>query len=77
MKSGSNKPCNVCHVYHKHCANLIRNLTETFEINCSRICRCTSYDHLRLAFLRNAEYLIIINKTIIINTVRYDIEILT
>ena len=48
MKSGCYQTCDVCHIYHKNCANLICNLTETLEIDCSRICRCTGYDELRL-----------------------------
>ena len=77
VKSGCYQTCDVCHIYHKDCANLICDLTEALEINRSRICRCTSYDHLWLAFLCDAEHLIIIDKSFVVDTVRYDVEILT
>lgn len=52
-------------------------LTETLEINGSCISRCTCNDHLRMTFFCKALHLIIINKPLIIHTIRNNMEIST
>ena len=48
MKSCCHKSCNVSHINHQYCPNLICNLTELLEINGSCISGCTGNDHFGL-----------------------------
>ena len=75
MKSCCHETCNVCHIYKKDCANFVSDLPKFLEIDRSCICGGTCDDHLRLALLCDRHNIIIVDHTVIIHAVRYNIEI--
>ena len=75
MKSCRNKSCDMCHIDHKYCINFICDLTELLEIDRAGISRCSGDDHLRLALQSDLSYLIIIDKSLFINSVRNYVKI--
>jgi len=77
MKSGCHKTCDVSHIYHKYCANFVRYFTEFLEINGSGISTCTCDNHFGLALQCDFTKLVVIDESVIIYTVRYDVEIFT
>ena len=76
MKTGSHKTGDMCNINHQDCIDLICNLSESLEIDCSAVCTGTCYNQFWLTFKGNSFYFIIINKTFFIDTVRYAMEIL-
>ena len=74
MKSCCYQSCNVCHIYHEVCAAFICDVTETCKINGSCISTCACDDHFRFALHSDLFYFIIIDKAVIVYTVRYDVE---
>src|SRR3989344_380447 len=48
-----NKTSEMCHVYHKHRASFVGNLSHTFEINMPWICAITNEENQRLYFQRH------------------------
>ena len=77
MKSGSYQSCDVRHIYHEYRIYLVCDFTEFLEINRARICRGTCNNHLWLAFQCNLSYFIIVNKSLIVDSIRYHMEIRT
>ena len=75
MKSCCHKSCNMCHINHEHCTTCVCDLTEFLEINSSRISGCSCNDHFRFTFHCNLFHFIIINKSLIIDTIWYYMEI--
>ena len=69
--------CDVRHIYHKHRIHFICDLTEFLKVNGTCICRCTCNNHLWLAFQCNLSYFIIVNKSLIVDSIRYHMEIRT
>ena len=77
VKSCSYKTCDVSHIYHKDCTNLISDLTELLEIYLSCVSRSTCNYKLWTCFLSNSKDIIIVDSSFIIYTVRNCLEILT
>ena len=77
MHACCNQTGNVCHVNHQICSNRLCNFCQLREINDSWICTCTCNNHLRLVFLCQSSYLVIINGFIIAQTIGNEVEILT
>ena len=77
MLSCCNKTSDMSHIYHEVSANLICNLAETLEINRSRISTCTCNDQLRLCLHCDLFELVIVDKSVVIYSVRNNVEIQT
>jgi hypothetical protein len=78
MKSCGNETCDVRHIYHKVCADLVSDLTELCEINNSGICACACNDELGLALKRGCADLIVVDKSrISLYAIGNDVEIFT
>ena len=75
MITGSNQSCDMSHIYHQISTNFICNFTKSFEINLTAVSTCTGNNHFRFALFGNALYFVIINKSCVIHTVRYDVII--
>ena len=73
MKSCCNKTCNVCHIYEKISSNFFCDICKNIKTDLSRISRSSCYDHLRFAFMCKLSDLIVIQNTVIIDIVRYEI----
>ena len=76
MKTCCHQTCDVRHIHHQHCTDLIGNLSEFLEINRSGICGGSCNNHLRLCFQCDLTKLIIIDKSVVIDTVGNNLEIL-
>ena len=75
MITACHKTCDVSHIYHQVSAYHIRDLTEALEIDLARICACTRDDELGIALLRDALHLVVIDETVVIDTVRNDVKV--
>ena len=78
MNACGNKTCDVRHIYHKVCANLLSDSRELLEIDDSGICRSTRKDKLRLALEGKTSYLLVVDNVLGLgNTVGNDVPVLT
>ena len=75
VNAGSYQTCDMCHVYHQESSYFICDLTETFKINLTAVSTCSCDDHFRFTLFRDALYFIIIDKSCVIYSVRYDMII--
>ncbi len=74
------QPCrhksgNMRHIHHQNRADLISHLAELLKINRARISRRARNNHLRLIGKRKLPHLIIIQKTVVIDTIRNNVKI--
>ena len=77
MKSRRHKTGNVRHVDHQDSTDLVAYFPESLKVNCSGICACACYNHLRLTFQRQFAHPVIIEETVVVNTIWYYIKIFT
>ena len=75
MKSCCHQTCNMCHINHQVSTAFICDLTEPLKINDSGISAGSCHDQLRLILHRQLLDLIIIDIALIIDTIRYNVEI--
>ena len=75
VKSCCDKSCDMCHINHENCTDLIRYLTEPLEIYCSGISARTCDDKLRAALLCYCKYIIIVYVSVLINSVRNNVKV--
>ena len=61
--------CDVCHIYHEVCTNLVCNLAETLKVDLSCVCTCTCKDQFWLVLNCQTLYLVVIEEAFIVNTV--------
>ena len=61
MDAAGDQTRDMGHIYHQVSADLVGDLTETLEVNDTRISGRAADDHLRLAFLRGLKHLIIVD----------------
>ena len=65
----------VRHIHHQVSTHLVGNLTEPLEINGSGVSAGSGDDHLRLALLRDTQDFIVIQHTIVVDSVRNHVKI--
>ena len=75
MKSRRNQTGDVRHVNHEHSTAGVRDLTEFLKVDRARVGTGTGNDHLRLALKGNLHHLVVIDESLVIYTVRYDMKI--
>ena len=75
MKSCCHKSCNMRHIDHEHCTTCVCDLTESLEINGSRISGCPCNDHFWFTFHCKLFHFIIINESLVIDTIWYYMKI--
>ena len=75
MKTCCHKSCNMSHIYHQYRTDFISYFTEFLEINGTCISARSGNDHFRLARKSLFAHSVIIQESIVIHTVRYDMEI--
>ena len=75
MKSCRHKTCYMCHIDHKKRAACVRDLTELLKVDRARVGTGTGNDHLRLALEGNLHHLVVIDESLVVHTVRYDMKI--
>ncbi|MNI48833.1 hypothetical protein D3C73_1034170 [compost metagenome] len=62
MKACSDQSGDMGHIHHEQCAYIVRNRTESFKINYTRIRACSGYDQFRTVFEGCLAHFIIINQ---------------
>ena len=75
MKSRRNQTSNVRHVNHEHGTAGVRDLTEFLKVDRARVGTGTCNNHLRLALEGNLHHLVVIDESLVVHTVRYDMKI--
>ena len=75
MLSRCHQTCNMGHIHHQIGAYLVRNLTEALKVNGSCIGAGSRHDQLWLRFPGLALYLVIVNESLIVYAVGYNIKI--
>ena len=70
-----NKACDMRHVHHKNGSDFVCNLTELLKVNGSCISACPCNDQFWAALLCYAEHLIIVEESLVIDTVRHAVVI--
>ena len=73
VKSCCNKTCNVCHIYEKISSNFFCDICKNIKTDLSWISRSSCYDHLWFSFTCKLSDCIVIQNTVIIDIVRYEI----
>ena len=77
MLSCCHQTCDMGHIHHQIRAYLICNLTEALKINGSGIGAGSRHDQLWLRFPGLALYLVIVNESLIVYAVGYNVKIQT
>ena len=75
METSCYKTCDVSHVHHKDRSYRVCNLTESLEVNHTRICGGTCDDKLWLAFRGNPCNFVIVDESVLFYTIRNDVEV--
>ena len=65
----------VRHIHHQVSAHLVRHLAEALEINGSGVCAGSCDNHFRSALLRDTQDFIVIQHTIVVDSVRNHVKI--
>ena len=65
----------MSHIHHQMRTGLICNLTEPLKINGAAICAGTGNDQLGMGFHRLLFQLVIVNKSLVVDSIGNDIEI--
>ena len=72
VQSRCHKSCNVCHIYKQICPDLLCDIFKDIKPDLSWICRCACNDHLWFAFLCGLTDLIIIQISVVVHIVWYE-----
>ena len=75
MLSCSYQTGNMSHIYHQICPYLIRDLTESFEVNNAGISAGSCHDQFWLTFQRDLSHLIIVDHAFIIYAIGHNMKI--
>ena len=75
MLSCCYQTCDVCHIYHEVCTNLVCNLAETLKVDLSCVCTCTCKDQFRLMLYSQTLYLVVIEEALIVYTIGYNVKV--
>ena len=67
--------CDMRHIYHEVCTNLVCDLAELLEVDFSCVCACTCKDQFWLVLNCQTLYLVVIEEALIVYTIGYDVEV--